>query len=397
MAEDRGDGGRGGGTARIVAWHEASRSFIMSGMAPARAWLNDPDQWRDPDRAEPGALAHSFKPADMNRPGDRDSSIGFMDEPDHSRVRAPIQSALARRVAGMAPTIEAIVAQRLEALPAGRLDVLIDFAEPIPIAVIGALLGVDTSDLDRFRALSKAALRVFDPAPDAPSRSAVKAASEAMSEDLDQAMARRRDRPSDDLISDLLAAQAQGAAISDSEIRVNCMNLLLGGAVTTADLIANGVDLLLRHPDQLALLRREPQRIGAAVEEILRCAPPTLGTQRIASRDLEVAGCPVKAGQVVAVMIALANRDPAAVSQPERFDIQRRDGAHLSFGGGPHICIGAHLARLEAKLAVQALIRRYPDLALAQPDEPPLWRATPFFQGLAELKVVTGRALHAPG
>ena len=131
---------------------EGSRNFILTRIDDARRWLSDAVQWKDADRAEPGALIRAFKPADMNRPGDRDSGIGWMDDPDHARVRQPIQAALAKRVAALGPTVETIVRDRLDGLPAGEFDALADFALPIPIAVIGALLGVDTSDLDQFRA-----------------------------------------------------------------------------------------------------------------------------------------------------------------------------------------------------------------------------------------------------
>jgi cytochrome P450 len=367
---------------------QASASFILTRMADARGWLNDPAQWKDADRAEPDALIHAFKPADMNRPGDRDSGIGWMDDPDHARVRRPIQAALLRRAAALGPVVEAIVSDRIESLPAGGFDVLGDYAAPIPVAVIGHLLGVDTADFDQFRAWSEAALAIFDADAPEESRRATKAASEAMSDYLDEAMAARRRRPRDDLISDLLAEQAAAGALSDSEIRVNCFNLLLGGNVTTADLIANGVNLLLRHPDQLRRLRADPALIGPAVEEILRFDPPTGGTQRVASRDLDIRGCPIRARQVVAVMIAAANRDPAAFPDPHRFDIARRDGAHIAFGGGPHLCIGAPLARLEAKVAIARLLERFPTLRLAEPEEPARWRPTPFFHGLEALRVL---------
>ncbi len=370
-----------------VYYDKASASFLLTGMAEARQWLSDRSQWKDADRAEPGALVHSFKPANMNRPGDRDSGIGWMDDPDHAQVRGPIQKALVRRVAAMGPVVETIVRDQLDSLPAGEFDVLADYASPIPVAVIGDLLGVDTTDFDQFRAWSEASLAIFDPDPSEESRRATKAASEAMTDYLDEAMTARRRAPRDDLISDLLAVQAATGALSDSEIRVNCFNLLAGGNVTTADLIANGVNLLLRHPDQLARLRADSSLIGVAVEEILRFDPPTGGTQRVASRDLEIRGCPVRARQVVAVMIAAANRDPAAFPDPHRFDIARRDGPHIAFGGGPHICIGAPLARLEAKIAIGRLFERFPTLRLADPDMPPRWRPNPYFHGLEAVRV----------
>jgi len=292
-----------------------------------------------------------------------------MDDPDHARVRGALQAALFPRIAWARPTVEAIVREQLGRLPAGDFDVLADYAAPIPIAVIGSVLGVDTADHARFRAWSEAVLHVFNPAANAAERNAGKAA------------------PRDDLISDLVAVQAKTGQLSDSEIRVNCMNLLLGGNVTTADLIANGVNLLLRHPGELAKLETDPGLIGAAVEEILRFEPPTEGAQRVASADLALHGCPIRARQVAAVMIPAANRDPAVFSRPHRFDIARREGAHIAFGAGAHICIGAPLARLEARVAIAALFERFPNLALADPDAPEQWRTAPFFRGLTRLWV----------
>lgn len=367
----------------------ASASFVLTRLDDARALLADPTWWKDADRAEPDALVRTFKPADMNRPGDRNSGIGWMDEPEHSRVRGPIALALNRRVARMRPTIQAIVRARLDAL-AGRqrFDLVADFAIPIPIEVIGAVLGVDTGDRDQFRAWSEAAIGVFDPAPSDAQRSRTKAVSEAISDYLDRVMAERRRTPRDDLISDLVAAQAAGAPLSDSEIRVNGLNLLLGGNVSTADLIGNAAWLLLTHPAERARLAADPSLISAVIEETLRLEPPTEGAQRIAARDVEIRGCPVRAGQVVAVLIRAANRDPDAFPEPHRFDITRKGAPHAAFGGGAHLCIGAPLARLEAQTAVAGLFSQFPDLRLAEPDVAPRWAERPYFRGLASLDLL---------
>ncbi|MEJ1970467.1 MAG: cytochrome P450 [Rhizomicrobium sp.] len=367
---------------------EASKTFVLTRLADARALLSDNTLWKDADRAEEGALVRRFKPADMNRPGDRDSGIGWMDPPDHARVRTPIAQALNRRVAAFRPAMEEIVRRRLDALD-GRaaFDIVADFAVPIPIAVIGRLLGVETADLPRFREWSEAAIGVFHPDPSPQMRAATKEASEAISDYLDAAMAlRRRDRR-DDLIADLLSAQAAGAALSDSEIRVNCMNLMLGGNVTTADLIASAVLLLAQHPGEQARLVADPSLVASAVEEALRFEPPGQGAQRVASRDMAIAGCPVRQGQVVAALLHAANRDPDAFPDPHRFDIGRKDAPHVTFGGGAHLCIGAPLARLEAQTALAGLYARFPGLHLADPAAPPKWRDVPIFRGLETLPV----------
>jgi len=371
-----------------VWFDEASRTFILTRLADARAWLADPSQWKDADRAEEGALVRNFKPADMNRPGERDAGIGWMDEPDHSRVRKPIQAAFYRRVATMKGEVQAVVRDQLARLPAGRFDVIADYAMPIPIEVMGRVLGVDTTDTARFRELSEAVLTVFEPTET--KRQANKAAAVSILEYFEQVIAERRTSPRDDLVSDLIAAQAATGALSDAEIRVNCLNLLLGGNVTTADLIANGINLLLRHPAELAKLRADPALIGSAVEEILRYEPAVEGAQRVASRDQTLGGCPIRAHQVAAVMSPAANRDPAAFTDPHRFDIARLEAPHITFGAGAHICIGAPLARLEAREAIWALVERFPNLSLADPQAPPEWRPIgSSFHGLVRLEVRT--------
>jgi cytochrome P450 len=198
----------------------------------------------------------------------------------------------------------------------------------------------------------------------------------------------RRAAPQDDLISDMVLLQKEGAPLSDTELRINLQALLVGGNLTTTDLIGNAVRLLLAHPDQLAALRAEPSLINACVEETLRYEPPVDITGRIASRDLEVGGCPVKQTQVFTVFLRAANRDPDAFAAPDVFDIRRKNKPHVAFGGGAHICIGAPLARLEAQVALPRLFARFPNLRLADPAAEPQWRTLPFFRGLERLELV---------
>ena len=161
----------------------------------------------------------------------------------------------------------------------------------------------------------------------------------------------------------------------------------MGGNLTTTDLIGNAVRLLLLNPAELAKLRADPGLINAVVEEVLRYEPPVDVTGRIASRELEVGGCPVHTGQPVTVSLRAANRDPAAFDDPHRFDIGRKHKPHMAFGGGTHICIGAPLARLEAQIALVKLFDRFPSLTLADPDATPDWRRLPFFRGMERLPV----------
>jgi hypothetical protein len=197
----------------------------------------------------------------------------------------------------------------------------------------------------------------------------------------------RRASPRDDLVSDMVALQAKGAPITDGELSVNLQSLLVGGNLTTTDLIGNAARLFLLNPDQLAKLKAEPSLINSAVEEVLRYEGPVDITGRIASRDLEIGGCPVKQTQSMLLSLRGANRDSAVFSEPHRFDITRKEAPHVAFGGGAHLCIGAPLARLEAQVALPAFFARFPNLKFADPDAPPRWRSLPFFRGLQELLV----------
>jgi cytochrome P450 len=197
-------------------------------------------------------------------------------------------------------------------------------------------------------------------------------------------MADRRITPRDDLISDMVQLQAAGADLSDDELRINLTALLVGGNLTTTDLIGNAVRLLLLNPDQLAKLKADPGIINAVVEEVLRYEPPVDITGRIASRPLEFGGCPIKDRQAMTVSLRAANRDPEVFDDPHAFNVSRKHKPHVAFGGGAHICIGAPLARLEAQVALVKLFQRFPNLKLANPDSPE-WRTLPFFRGLERL------------
>jgi cytochrome P450 len=186
----------------------------------------------------------------------------------------------------------------------------------------------------------------------------------------------------------MVALQAEGAALNEGEISSNLQGLLIGGNLTTTDLIGNAIWLFLNHPDQLGKLKSDPSLINSAVEEVLRYESPVDITGRIAPRDLEVGGCPIHKTQSMFMSLRGANRDPAVFSDPDRFDITRKDAPHVAFGGGLHLCIGAPLARLEAQVALTTLFKRFPNLRLARSDEKPQWRSLPFFRGLKTLEVV---------
>ncbi|HEY1708789.1 MAG TPA: cytochrome P450 [Rhizomicrobium sp.] len=369
--------------ARAPVWRdEPSKSFVLTRYADVRALLLDTTLLRDPDLADEGAVVRQFK----SQGPERDAPMTWLDGPEHVRVRGPLQRALYARIAAARPAIEKIVHMLLDSLVRREtFDLVADYAVPIPVAVIGNILGVATTDFPRFRAWSDAMMLAFHPARSQAQDAAMAEANTLFAAYLDAAIAERRVKPRDDLLSDLVIAQRDGAQLSDVELRVNCSTLLTGGNMSTADLIGNAALLLLQHPEQCARLKADPSLAASAVEECLRLSPPTDGTQRVLGEDRTIGGCPMKKGQVVAVVLPSANLDPDAFPDPERFDIARKPNVHLSFGGGPHICIGAPLARLEAQVALGALFARFPGLHLT--GVPPERRELPFFNGLESLIV----------
>ncbi|WP_310539350.1 cytochrome P450 [Phenylobacterium sp.] len=364
--------------------------FMVSRHADVRALVSDRTLWRDPLHAEEASmmqrrLLENYDPA---TPRSHSTSILMLDDPDHARVRGPLTQALYARVAKFRPEIERIVKESLDRLD-GRdsFDLMDTFCVPIPIDVIAAILGVDHSRLGDFRTWSEDVIQSLNPmrTPEATVR--MEKASEALNGYFTEMLQARRKAPQDDLISDMTRLQAQGANLSDEELRINLTALLVGGNLTTTDLIGNAVRLFLLNPGELAKLRADPSLINAAVEEVLRYEPPVDITARIASRDMAVGVCPVKAHQSLIMSLRGANRDPAAFDDPHRFDITRKHVPHVAFGGGAHICIGAPLARLEAQVALLRLFERFPNLRFAEPDAKPAWRSLPFFRGLEKLEL----------
>jgi cytochrome P450 len=266
-------------------------------------------------------------------------------------------------------------------------DAMTDFALHVPIDVIARILGVDNSHLDDFREWSEGVILVLNPFRDDEQTKFCVRSGNALSAYMRDLMARRREKPEDDLVSDMVMLQKDGASLTDGEISNNLQGLLIGGNLTTTDLIGNAVWLLLTHPQELAKLKADPSLINSCVEEVLRYESPVDVTGRIAPREMDVGGCPVHKTQSLFMSLRGANRDPVAFPDPHRFDISRKDAPHVAFGGGLHLCIGSPLARLEAQVAIQMLFERYPNLRLADPDMKPEWRTQPFFRGLKTIEV----------
>jgi cytochrome P450 len=311
----------------------------------------------------------------------------FADPPDHTRLRRIVNKAFtARAVEEMRPRIAAIVDQMLDAVaPEGGADLVEALAFPLPVTVISEMLGVPLEDHEQLRGWTAEAVKALDPSDDIMVLFPAAQAMREMRVYFDDLVERRRRDPGPDLLSALIAAEDEGDRLSRDELLDTAILLYGAGHETTVNLIAGGALNLLRHPGELDRLRGEPALITSAVEELLRFGPPVQLTARIATEDVELAGQPVAKGTEVVALIAAANRDPDVFPDPARLDIGRPDNRHLAFGGGIHHCLGAPLARIEGQEALGRLVRRFPDVALA--DEEVEWKPTTTIRGPARLRL----------
>jgi cytochrome P450 len=312
----------------------------------------------------------------------------YSDPPYHTRLRGLVKRAFTPKVIErMRGHIQAIVDDLLNKAEArGRLDVIADLAYPLPFTVIMEMLGLPLEQRDEFRRWSSdfmASLGLVRRAPEIFER-----AHESLAEitfDLFNLHEERHVEPRDDLLSALAMAEAEGDKLDHGELVANVIVLLAAGHETTVNLIGNGLLALLRHPDQMQILRDEPAQMELGVEELLRYDNPTHIVWRIASEDMELGGKALRKGEFINLMVAGANRDPEQFPDPERLDVRRGVTRHAGFGMGPHFCIGAPLAKMEGELALGTLIRRFPNLCLETEDL--TWNENPTFHGLKSLPV----------
>jgi cytochrome P450 len=291
------------------------------------------------------------------------------------------------------PRVEAITAEFLAATDGqATFDLMEVLARPLPIRVIGEMLGIDMSTVPAFADWCEAMSHEFNPA--APPEVARRAgeAKNAFNECIRATMAVRRQEPRDDLVTALLEVEQAGDRLSEGELVSMCRLLLLAGNITTTEMIGNGVLALIDHPDQLARLRADPSLLEPAVEEMLRYDTSVTGVGRnVVDKPAVVAEKALEPGTRIHVSLAGANRDPDVFAEPHRFDIGRSDNAHLSFGAGIHICLGASLARLEIQVAIRALLARFPRFRLAVPRAQLEHQRIVYFRGLKRLPIAVDR------
>lgn len=303
-------------------------------------------------------------------------TLVFLDPPDHDRLRGLLARAFTpRQVARITPITEQIAESLAsQAAEAGEVDLYDSFAQKLPLQVICSLLAIPSIDFDAVGDWT-AALSLATATPTPAARTGADRAMNSFDDYVTRLVAERRVRPGDDLLSALIAVEENGDKLSREELVAMVVQLLYAGHETTRNLIGNGLITLLDHPAELARLRGDPGLIPNAVEEILRYEPPILFLSRVAQADVLQGGVVVHAGDLVHVNLASANRDPDVYPDPDRFDVGRADTHHLSFGWGMHFCMGASIARMEGRVALATLLRRFSkiELLLDHGGERPAW------------------------
>jgi cytochrome P450 len=310
------------------------------------------------------------------------------DPPDHERLRSLVQKAFTPRlIERMRPRIQAIADELLDAVQdRGEMDLIDDYAFPLPITVIAELLGVSAEDRNRFREWSNAA--VSGDTTQEYMEKVLLPHMQAFTDYLRAMFEEKRKNPKDDLLSALVQAEEAGDKLSEDELLGMVFLLLIAGHETTVNLIGNGMLALLQHPDQLQKLKDDPSLIKPAIEELLRYdGPVETSTERFAREDIAIGGTVIPKGEMVMVVIASADHDPERFADPDELDVTRADNKHLAFGKGIHFCLGAPLARMEGQIAIGTLLRRMSNLRLADPPESLPWRPGMVLRGLKGLPV----------
>lgn len=359
-------------------------AWLVLAYEPAVAILRDHDRF---------SVEHSKyrKPNSDTGPGPVERGMEnimlFKDPPDHTRLRTLVNKAFTPRVVeSLRARIKEIVDELLDdAEQRGEMDVIADFAYPLPVRVIAEMLGVPPEDRTRFKEWSRGVAPILDPMLSDETFFHVAEAGLHLAVYFDELVAERRAQPQTDLVSELIAAEDQGEKLNEEELRATLILLLVAGHETTMNLIGNGLYALLRNRDELGRLAEDQSLGKSAVEELLRYDGPVHLTARTAIQDVEVHGTKIEAGEMCVVLLAAADRDPAQFPDPDRLDVGRSPNKHLAFSAGGHFCVGATLARVEGQIAFDALVKRFPNIALATDDV--RYRPTVTLRGLDALPV----------
>lgn len=366
-----------GRVAQIPLGGAGSTGYLITHHEDAKRALTDL-------RLAKAPTANILPPA-MVKPGLGKNMLNF-DGAEHSRLRRLASLEFTpRRIEALRPRIQEISDSLIDTMRGkDSADLIDDYAFPLPFQVICELIGVPVVDRDDFRGWSNILLDEFG----ARSEESVKA-SDSMLAYVQDLLVRKRSAPDDALLSGLIQASDAGDRLDEDELTSLVFLLLVAGHETTVNLIGNAMELLLRHPDRLSALRAQPELIPVAIEEVLRFESPVkTATLRIAVEEITVGDTTIPAGSVVFIGLMSANRDDNVFADPDAFDFARTDaGQHLAFGHGVHFCLGAPLARMEGKIALEGLLSAFPQIALGVPDEALEWRPGLLLRGLSHLPV----------
>jgi cytochrome P450 len=370
-------------------FNRTMQSWIVTRYADVEALLRDPRISKKIGRATPTPF---------------ESSVLFLDPPDHGRIRGRLNQAFASLPENLEDRVRRIADGLIDRMFEKRsVDFLQEFALPLPVAVIAEVLGVPDADTAQLHAWSSEFILDDDVGPADKERRQY-AAICGMERYFRELIA---SGAAEGIIASLSGADAAGFRLSAEELIGNCILLMVAGHETTVNLLGNGLYLLLVEPDRLARVRGDAKLLDSAIEEMLRFESPVqLGTFRVAAEEVVIAGCTIAPGQMITAVIGAANRDPGQFANPDVFDLARSPNRHLGFGFGPHRCIGAQLARAEARIGFERLLERLPHLALAVPPQGwlgaalgrlglgpqgkptrPMWRQTAIARGLRELRI----------
>jgi len=364
--------------------HSPLGFWVLTRYPDVMAMLRDPRLIKEPIAAFVAARFGMAVPPGLGL------SMLDRDPPDHTRLRGLVSKAFTpRALERLRPEIQQIVDGLLDEVGArGSMDLIEEFAYPLPVRVICEMLGVPVKDHERFKAWGLDIARGLDAImlpPDSEVGKRSVSGRRALAEYFRKLIAERRAAPRDDMLSALIAAEEAGDKLNEEELLATCILLLVAGHETTVNLIGNGTLALLRHPDQLRKLRENPGLIGTAVEELLRFDGPVQRTARIPSEDITIGGQTIGKGEMVMPFLGAADRDPTQFPEPDRLDITRADNRHIAFGMGIHFCLGAPLARMEGQIAINTLLARLPKVALA--TDRPQFRQSLTLRGLQALPV----------
>jgi cytochrome P450 len=371
-----------------VHWWESLNVWVLTRYTDVVSALHDPRMSTERILPELETLTPAQREVQRPQYESLARQMAFVDPPEHTRLRSLVNKAFTpRAVEALRPRVQRIVDDLLDDVQArGEMDVIRDLAYPLPTTVIASMFGCPPEDHLRLKQWSNDFAQLFDVRELTPDESTARMRNlEEFTDYFRYHAEDRRKNPQDDIMSALVAAEAQGEKLNAEELYANCVLIVFAGHETTTNLIGNGLLALLRHPEQLQMLKDDPSLIPSAVEEMLRYDSPVQFAGRMAKEDMELGGKRILKGHNVLQVLGAANRDPERFPDPGRFDITRQDNRHVAFGYSAHFCLGAPLARQEGQIAFTTMLRRMPNLRLLS-EQPPR-RENLSLRGLQSLPV----------